>query len=622
RQSRMIIKTGFYIIVVGILPHIQTDESEQAAQYFHRRQSRLTMKTGFYILAVGILPHIQTVYASLEETVWLKDVTKDFQTDKRTLNDHELPDGLTFRLKRVTDALTLNLKRNYDINPNANVYLTPTLKDGQSVLFNTQEYIRIRFEDVAYYQDKEYGAFMTVRCVKRYNEQCERVINGNIRIGESTYRLRPAETDFSSGNMFDFQGRMAKRYFLHDLGQIQKENIVENTDTAQFKEKRLEEKLIDILSRIEGQYKQNQFSPSDSTSSSRNASGLHNRRETDKSRQLKKVYHVKAAVLIEPGIVDIYKKLLHGKSTLTTLSQVKKKIKESFSHVMAGVNLRYKGIEDPNISINVILSDFIFFPQTFKPTSTVTIINGTKYIDAKSYYSDLSEWDKSYGRNYIRCFDHGILFTSFRLKADDPNNPDVRGISLNGGICDVGDRLSIIETGDFVWMTWAAAHELGHNLGSWHDGEEDSAACMAEDYFVMTPQAPKVDPTKPYTRNPYIFSKCSVESFKKTLKEKQCVTQPCKLYKEEEYKEFVKVQPGEVYTPDDQCFLIMGAKSNLCQPDPANICQLMRCTDPKTGICMEEHFDAASGTSCGPDKWCFEGRCVKAAKKSESSLPQ
>ncbi|KAL3836831.1 hypothetical protein ACJMK2_022244, partial [Sinanodonta woodiana] len=74
------------------------------------------------------------------ETVWLKDVTTLFQTDKRTLSDLDLPNDLTFHLTRGSDVLTLDLKRNHDINPDADVYFARTLKNGQSVLVKSRNY--------------------------------------------------------------------------------------------------------------------------------------------------------------------------------------------------------------------------------------------------------------------------------------------------------------------------------------------------------------------------------------------------------------------------------------------------------------------------------------------------
>ncbi|KAK3578110.1 hypothetical protein CHS0354_007821 [Potamilus streckersoni] len=95
------------------------------------------MKEGVFTFAVVLLVYAQP--ASIRsETVWLKDVTTKFQIDKRTPSDHNLPDQLTFHLWRGSDDLSLNLKRNYDINPNTDMYFVHRRTDGQFRLLRTR----------------------------------------------------------------------------------------------------------------------------------------------------------------------------------------------------------------------------------------------------------------------------------------------------------------------------------------------------------------------------------------------------------------------------------------------------------------------------------------------------
>ncbi|KAL3875189.1 hypothetical protein ACJMK2_038116 [Sinanodonta woodiana] len=107
------------------------------------------------------------------EMVWLTDVTRRLPTVKRDSSDPSLPDNLTFQLRGGSRSLTLNLKRNNEINPNADMYFVRKSNDGQSHL---EKALNLENEDVAYYQDWQNGAFMTVRCVRRSDGQCNRVI--------------------------------------------------------------------------------------------------------------------------------------------------------------------------------------------------------------------------------------------------------------------------------------------------------------------------------------------------------------------------------------------------------------------------------------------------------------
>ncbi|KAL3861512.1 hypothetical protein ACJMK2_007541, partial [Sinanodonta woodiana] len=72
------------------------------------------------------------------DTVWLKDMTTRLHTNKQEVTGADLPDRLSFHLKRKTHDLVLNLKRNYHIDPNADTYIAHTLRDGRTILEKSQ----------------------------------------------------------------------------------------------------------------------------------------------------------------------------------------------------------------------------------------------------------------------------------------------------------------------------------------------------------------------------------------------------------------------------------------------------------------------------------------------------
>ncbi|KAL3861636.1 hypothetical protein ACJMK2_007661, partial [Sinanodonta woodiana] len=76
--------------------------------------------------------------------------------------------------------------------------------------------------NVAYYQDMDNGAFMTARCVKISSGQCDIVINGNIRLGDRSYDLRPLEKDAVTTDFWELTGLLGKRYVLQDQNNIQR----------------------------------------------------------------------------------------------------------------------------------------------------------------------------------------------------------------------------------------------------------------------------------------------------------------------------------------------------------------------------------------------------------------
>ena len=90
------------------------------------------------------------------------------------------------------------------------------------------------------------------------------------------------------------------------------------------------------------------------------------------------------------------------------------------------------------------------------------------------------------------------------------------GFSSIGGIC-TQNRYSIIEeTGGFRTVN-VVAHELGHNLGSFHDGvttDPFAVNCDQTQNYIMTPG---IGVYKTNLLNMFKFSSCSVAAFKNTL---------------------------------------------------------------------------------------------------------
>ncbi|KAL3861725.1 hypothetical protein ACJMK2_007749, partial [Sinanodonta woodiana] len=106
-----------------------------------------------------------------------------------------------------------------------------------------------------------------------------------------------------------------------------------------------------------------------------------------------------------------------------------------------------------------------------------------------------------------------------------------------------------------------------YSLGAVHDGDDTARGCKAEDGYIMAPVLHKFLPNKPYTSNPWIFSMCSVEAFKRTivhkpdLKKKPVYTQP----ELDQWNKFMAKLPGQKYSPSKQCQLIIGPGSSSCE---------------------------------------------------------
>ncbi|KAL3875182.1 hypothetical protein ACJMK2_038109 [Sinanodonta woodiana] len=179
----------------------------------------------------------------------------------------------------------------------------------------------------------------------------------------------------------------------------------------------------------------------------------------------------------------------------------------------------------------------------------------TDWIDVNNYIADLSNWTSINGH----LSDHVMLFTKlsyFPLI--------LSGYSYTRSVCDDCHKVSIVKTRDYMFTVLTAAHELGHNLGANHDGEKEGAACRADDFFLMSPHDPVFRESKPYSRNPWIFSNCSVESFKRALPDKTCLFNVGQYYDQHEWSTFMLALPGEVFSYNDQCEFALGHGSRFC----------------------------------------------------------
>ncbi|KAL3836834.1 hypothetical protein ACJMK2_022247, partial [Sinanodonta woodiana] len=526
------------------------------------------------------------------ETVWLKDAT-----DKRTLSNIDLPDELVFDLTRRSETLNLNLRRNYDINPNTDVYFARKSENGELVLEKSRHREK---ENLAYYQDIENGAFMTVRCVKRSNEQCDRIINGNIRIGDIDYALQPAETDASSRYVLEDPDVLGRQYVLQVETHPLREHSFENEDASQEMDKNTEQRFMTLLRRFQKEHRQKHVSPAVLTLSSTNVSTLYNSGERDKSRKSPRTYHVKVAVVIDISLWTFYVAAVHPYTERAT-----QLIHQYYSHVMNGVNMLYKGIADPSIRINVILERFIIWKSRsdFRHVySTIIHYKDQNYIKDELYLYDIITWDNATAVRGVPSFSHGMVFTKYKLYEHDLDVPDSGGLCYEGEVCNIGRRMSIVETRGSVWTIRAGAHELAHSLGAPHDGEREAKACKPEESFIMTPILFDNSPRQPYNKNSWIFSTCSIDAFKRTLPNKDCVRDVGRYFNDEEYHKYSMEVPGVVFPVNRQCELINGQKSILCKTARKDVCLLMRCTDPRTGDCLKTYHGAARGTECGTNK--------------------
>ncbi|WAR28939.1 hypothetical protein MAR_002507, partial [Mya arenaria] len=85
--------------------------------------------------------------------------------------------------------------------------------------------------------------------------------------------------------------------------------------------------------------------------------------------------------------------------------------------------------------------------------------------------------------------------------------------------------------------------------------------------FLMAPYVANFQPEESYSPNPWTFSTCSVAAFKDYLNglgNSNCLRDHGDYFDKEEWDEHQKSLPGEIYSLDQQCSLILGNGHKNC----------------------------------------------------------
>ncbi|KAL3861484.1 hypothetical protein ACJMK2_007517, partial [Sinanodonta woodiana] len=360
------------------------------------------------------------------ETVWLTEVTAGLQTDKRGVTSPDFPDQLSFHVKGITHELVLNLEKNNRIDQNVDTFIVQSTIDGQSLMEKMKSLDKA---DVAYYQDVDNGAFMTARCVKRSSGQCDILINGNIRLGDRSYNIRPSEAYAIPSDFLELMGLRGKRYVLQDQDPVLSGMSEQNNEETSGVENNVEDKYTDLPRRMAYPYeqdKQNIFIKRDGMFKAGNVQHIQNIFSTGKMNNGRKNaknnkarnrnnYYVDVVVVADSGLWDFFLMLADSMGPDNREARAYAEIKEYLVQFVHGVDQLYKGIDDyGGISISVglvgfaLLRDVGLFPHE---ASTVEIQGGISVIDGDKYLQDLQKWDTQVGSTKFAPYDQVILLT-------------------------------------------------------------------------------------------------------------------------------------------------------------------------------------------------------------------
>ncbi|KAK6166468.1 hypothetical protein SNE40_023152 [Patella caerulea] len=284
--------------------------------------------------------------------------------------------------------------------------------------------------------------------------------------------------------------------------------------------------------------------------------------------------------------------------------------------VVHGMNSIFKTLESQDVRVHISLVDILiiqteeggtWLSSLSKAGFPRNIVKATKALEA------FNDWVWKH-KSLLPAHDHAMLLTGFDLqsKHETPGRLTT-GHAYLGTMCREAS-VSVVENQFNFEDVEAASHELGHSLGSEHDGEGN--VCTDKDGYLMAPII-KVNATYRW-----FFSSCSVDYIQELIDQLASEGKNCLYHKNNvghmPIQPNADVQLGELLTPDQQCVLIEGPGSFLCRDfyganDYPTLCRNMWCHNVTSRTQNKQTcntFLGSDGFVCGNQKRCVQGECV------------
>ncbi|KAK3785890.1 hypothetical protein RRG08_007821 [Elysia crispata] len=450
------------------------------------------------------------------------------------------------------------------------------------------------------YHNHSVGACFIVCCVLTDTGRMYFRLEGSIYLNQSKYRLTP-ELAGEEGDRIQFESQhVAVTYSMtpvweftfYDLGGV--ENFGKNLDGSSVKDR-----PAGMTGDVEQPARLSDSDTREPDLDGPSGSG------SPRYRRDTATYYIDILPVVDYSTFSLWYERYQDVDKIKTL------LNSYLANILSAVDMRLKtlALDGTVLHARMVTPIISTDPAASPYTENIKVAVGNEVrVSAPILLQKFAEWVQD--QTNLPSNDHVMLFTSYDLVPNEDVTVTLttitQGLANVGALC-TNSSVSLIEDKGAYQSENVAAHELGHGLGSKHDGEDNT--CKPTDRYMMSPGTFKQ--TDANLLHPWLFSTCSstaIFNYIKSLEQDTSALRNCLQQTSGQ-----TVSPDLSLTAQAVCERYNGNTSFPCayNSDFSEICTQLRCRTIESAICTL--VVPPTGTCCGTAKSCQAGNCEAGA---------